>query len=354
MHAKVGGRPWGHQSRWAKHWDSCALRNSIEGCLHCKFLKNKHRWRSMLRISSTQPHLGSWLGCKIKGGTFVLGCIVCAMAKNNTTAGLFGWTSCTSALTGNFKRHAGVYLHRLAVARLLGLEPPPKRPNAPSKEAFKKVLEMARSGTPLRRGLATVGKEQKISRMKYCIAEAARKADRSFLRAARSIAIHADSRGKRYNARFSASHADLLVRKGSFGQVVHTLKGTGAVAVRRSLEDLITEFCTPLFGAPCRYKAAPPKKRKCDEALKKHIMDCIEIYDPDRAADEQCAGRNMRDDAGSFKNLKIVTYDHTHAARRQPTLRCGSTASHYSGYHGLTGTGGGEVRPAPVWPQQQV
>ncbi len=320
MHVQVGRKPWGLKSRGAAHWDSCALRNSIEGCLHCKFLKNKHRWRSVLLISSTQPRLGSWLGCKVKGSIFVLGCIVCAIAKNKTRAGLFGWTSCTSALTGNLKRHAGVYLHRLAVARLLGLEPPPKQPNAPSTEAFAKVLEMARSGTPLWRGLPTVGKEQQIVRMKYCIAEAAREADRCFLRTARSIAIHADSRGKRYNARFSASHADLSVRKGSFGQVFHTLKGTGAVAVRRSLEDLITEFCTPLFGAPCRYKTAPPKKPKCDETLKKHIMDCIEIYDPDRAADEQSAGRGMRDDAHSFKNLKIVTYDHTHAARRQQTL----------------------------------
>ena len=123
--------------------------------------------------------------------------------------------------------------------------------------------------------------------------------------------------------RFTASQANLCTRRGCLGQALHLEKGHGATGIKRCVEDLVQEFCTPCFGAPSRSRQhLSSKKSKCDEGLKQVIMGAIEIYDPDRASDEQSAGRLMRNAADTFAGLKIVTYDHTHAARRTSEQTC--------------------------------
>lgn len=300
--------------RSAAHWDACELRGMPSGCAQCKFISLRHRWQKRLLISADDPKLGSWLVSRGTGKRFRVGCAACALANKGNSAGVFGWSTTGQLQLCNLKWHAACPTHQDAIANITGKPAPAKESVAPTEDQFMLVLESTKSGSAVRR-IAGVGHRRKVQKMQYCLAEACRAADRKFLRKAASIAVHPDSKGKRYGCRFSASQKDLSVLKGSFGQALHIKHGIGAQAIRRSLEQLITEFCTPCHGAPPRGKQ-PKRKPECDAELRDHIINTIEVYDPDRAADEQSAGMSMRDCERTFKKLKIVTYDHAHAARR--------------------------------------
>ena len=303
----------------AKHWSTCKMRETGD-CFKCKHLSNKYRWQQVFQIDANQPALGSWLTGKTKDGHFGIGCAICSLAKTGSSGALHMWDATSVLQTCFFKRHELTRMHQKALAEFLGQEPPKDRPATPSKEAFEAVLEHTKRAGAIFKGVKGVGGKNKTQKVQYCLAEAVREMQRRFFKRAESIAVHPDSKGMRYAARFSAADATLAVWKGTFGQVFHIPKGVGAMAIRTSLEDLITEFCTPRHGAPARRSTRSSKdakrKRECDVELRSIIMDDIEIYDPDRVADEQSAGRSMRDDQSAFKRLKIVTHDHAHAARR--------------------------------------
>ena len=82
----------------------------------------------------------------------------------------------------------------------------------PSVQAFEEVLEMTRRAVVTGKGLKNVGGYQKIRKIQYCLAEAVRDRDRAFMRRCKSVAMHADSNGRRYACRFSAASQTLAVR----------------------------------------------------------------------------------------------------------------------------------------------
>jgi hypothetical protein len=312
----VQQRPSSMSSASIDHWDACKERGS-SGCAKCKYLRLSPKWKKRLVIHESKKQLGSWLCHKWRKGKFGMGCAACACEQTGTKASTCSWSGNSVVQLGFLQRHARTFKHRNAVAKLIDLPVPVDvtQQLAPSPELFKKVLERIRSSGS-GRSVEGVGTGRKVSKLRYCLAEACREYDRRFLRKSESIVIHGDAKGKRFGIRFSASQRNLSVRKGALGQIWHLEQGHGAAAIPKSIESIIKVFCTPLFGAPQR-RLEVKQTPKCDTALFKRVLGAVEMYNPDRASDEQSAGRVMRDSASSkFPNLKVVTYDHTHAARR--------------------------------------
>jgi hypothetical protein len=216
----------------------------------------------------------------------------------------------------NLLRHSASSCHLAAVAKLTGASLPLQPRRFPCQDAFKKVLAHTQGGIALRNGVSGVGQKMKVARLGFCLAEAARDRERQFLRTAVSIALHPDTKGKRHGIRYSAADKDMRLLKGSFGHINVIKLGTGAAAIQTATIRLINRFSTPRWGAPLRRHGQAMPAVSMDRELRDRIMDRIEVYDPDGAADEQCAGVSMREHASIFKNLKVVTRDRVHAARR--------------------------------------
>ena len=179
----------------AAHWTRCKNRSA---CLECKFTRLSPRWKKQLQIDVDNPSLGSWLCCRRGKQGFSLRCAACAVVGHTTMAATCGWDSPMNAQLCHFQRHMSSGQHVGAIAKLLGRKI--KKPKGvPSKKAFKLVFDSVRKSEATRNGVDHVGKGRKVTQMKFCLAEACRDADRAFLRRAKSIALHADSKGKRFD-----------------------------------------------------------------------------------------------------------------------------------------------------------
>jgi hypothetical protein len=107
----------------------------------------------------------------------------------------------------------------------------------------------------------------------------------------------------------------LETRRGTLGQI--KLTSGNADGLRDSTLTVIRRFCTPGYGAPYRKTT----EQTLDEALITHVVNHIEQFTADAAADEQLAGRLLqnagtRDAWDGLCNLKIITRDRAHASRR--------------------------------------
>lgn len=157
-------------------------------------------------------------------------------------------------------------------------------------------------------------------KMAWCIAEAARDADRAFLRNAYTMSLMQDGRKSRLLVRFKGCDASLRTRQGILGQA--KLGNMQAHDIREATLKCLTTFCTRRHGAPARNAAAPPAM--LDERLLARLTQIIECFTADAASDEQLAGemlRNinavpLRDNYPLLSNIIVVTRDRAHAARR--------------------------------------
>ncbi|CAK0823904.1 unnamed protein product, partial [Prorocentrum cordatum] len=203
--------------------------------------------------------------------------------------------------------------HQAAVQMLLAGK---AAPVAPSVGAFQAVLAHFQEGKARSSaGVQDVGKRKKVRVMGFCLAEAVRMSQREFIAGARSLTIMQDSRKHKLLMRFKAANDDLDVREGVLGHI-QLKQGAGADDLMKASMRIITNFCTPLLGAP--RNRAP--RVKVDQALLKAVLHKIERYAADAAPDEQLAGNLLRGRpyrAPSVKemwsplpNLRIVSREH--------------------------------------------
>lgn len=166
-----------------------------------------------------------------------------------------------------------------------------------------------------------VGGRHKIRRMLWCLAEAARNADRRYLKNAESVSIIQDGRRSKLLIRFRACDHTLRPRQGILWQT--HLHNVQAHHLREGTLQGLRNFCTEFAKAPESKPNSP--QPQFDKVLFKRLVQTIECFTSDAAADEQLAGEllkstnevpTVRDNFPALANLKVIARDRAHAARR--------------------------------------
>jgi hypothetical protein len=174
-----------------------------------------------------------------------------------------------------------------------------------------------------RQGLAhasnkTVGHRHKISRMRWCLAEAIKDIERSHIKHSIAVALHQDAREQLFLVRYAAVTKDMHVMRGVLG--IARNFGTTSDDICKAIVDICKQFCTPRLSPPHVDK----HNLMANNDLFEHLRLIVEVVDADAAADEQRAIRILQGTAKSmaitqrafFPNLKVVLRDRTHAATR--------------------------------------
>ena len=164
---------------------------------------------------------------------------------------------------------------------------------APSCDHFREVLQCARSSeTKYKYGIKGICKRNKMRKMKWCLAEAHRRADMLKFRRARTISLMQDVRKGKLLVRFKAVDRNLHVSRGVLGQ--QTLERGSAHVLTEATFKLIADACTVNKNPPLLKQPVPCR---LNVALLERFKQAVEMFAADAAADEQMAGRmlNARD-----------------------------------------------------------
>ena len=204
-------------------------------------------------------------------------------------------------------RHQSTKLHRRRVANS-GSNP--KLINAPSVEAFNKVLTHFRQGHATSQKVEGVGGNSKIMKMRDCLAEALFAKDRKALRQAARISLVRDMRKSRLLIRFVSVDSKLRIRRGTLG--MRRNFGHSALAILKATGDILRMAAT--VGARVQQPVL-------DRHLLRHIRRTISMICTDSAADEITASEMMRGNvlenmAVLTPNLRVVLRDFAHSSRR--------------------------------------
>ena len=116
---------------------------------------------------------------------------------------------------------------------------------APPEDHFRIVLRRCRDGhLSCRKGDTDVGKSKKLTKIKWCLAEAKRRLNRSALRVAEVISIHQDVQQARLAIRFQCCGPDLKPTYGILGFKTLTGKefGLDSGGVRLATEHLLKDL----------------------------------------------------------------------------------------------------------------
>lgn len=261
-------------------------------------------------LDPEQPAKGSWLEERCVGRSWGVGCRACA------ASGLQGpWAQfrMKAVSADKIQRHARAASH-VRAARVFGTSSPCQAAT-PTVQDFLAVLDERQKGASYRAGSSVAGAE-KASRMSWCLAEALRDSDRTALRKSRVITLHQDvsTKDSMLLVRFSAVGAPLEIRKGILG--VRRGFGTTALDVRDALLNILQKACAPRLGCQRRHKLSTAESSSAtavDQELLAHVLLQVEMFDADAAADEQRAGRLLRQHC---PNMKVIQRDRTHAATR--------------------------------------
>ena len=219
---------------------------------------------------------------------------------------------------------------------------------APSVPSFLEALRNVRE----RKGLGAEGsgdfKRKRLVKAKFCLAEALRAKTRLQLQRQCTLTLHSD-----------ASKARLLVRAQGcdtsglepFHALIGTMPmrhGTDAISIAKAVLTILADLCTPFKGAESlpgfREEVCPTGEWPVDQSLLMHVLNIVEVFNADAAADEQLAGQLLSTPltamadafqefeesplttailqvsldglAQAFPNIKVLNKDKPHAARR--------------------------------------
>ncbi len=271
----------------------------------------------------------TWLSSRVgTDGQLSFGCLACEAAAEEgkeyaQVARSYSQFQCPmSALcTSNVLKHHAQPFHKKSALWFLGEnhtmhdvgDPAYVSAASPALVGFLQLWDELNKGTAVRAGLSGVGFGHKLAKMRFCIAETMREADREFLATAVCMAIVRDERDSRLSLRFRATTAGLETRSGVLGQA-KVLGGGTAWAISQATLRVIKELCTPGFGAP----GGPAISEERDAQLTSHIRHIIEALGVDAAENETKSGEDMR--RGGFEaqlpNLKLLIRDKCHGSRR--------------------------------------
>jgi hypothetical protein len=227
----------------------------------------------------------------------------------------------------NFKRHANTSAHKAAHAAYMthqaqrggptdGRAAPSLLAASPLTDEFAKVWREVR-------GCSAEGSRRQWPRkrrtLEWCLFEALRDRELTFLETATCISIALDERNGRLLLKYAAANRQLDVRSGCFA----LLRDAGATArdVASAVHQAVARFCTrrELHRGLNAGRNRPVPNLDTQEHIRQHI----EMFTADGAANEQLAGRllhpsSLRGGPGVDKlpNLRLVLRDKAHATRR--------------------------------------
>ena len=330
--------------------------------VHAKWLKLGNRWLEEF----------PWLECKRDGS----GRVVLAFCKACKLYGDFHaeFRTCKSLQKSHFEEHSKTKRHQAAVSNpdiRLGIVAPPV-------PVFVEALQLVRQGKaggP--QGTKTL-KREKLLKAKFCLAETLRIQSRLRLLECNGLTLHSDASKGRLVLRGQGCGAEL--------KPVHVLLGCkkleefDAQGIVKCILSMLAEFCTPFLhvdwfqdakhqeamgSAACPVQEAPELTGQrnptsvpgscpdLDKHLLKHVLQMVEVFNADAAADEQLAGQLLASDVSAivdaatfgarrgdgvieamevatasfkqvFPNLKVINKDKPHGARRivSRTFKC--------------------------------
>ena len=261
-------------------------------CDRCLFRKHRVEWTKTV---------GRWVMDELDmtKGKYGIGCAFCkrskGLAKLGTTNSKFATCDIRSS------RRTPLSLQRLvkhsqspghlAAESLVEHGAYADDRRCPTREQWKSVYQHTLAGKATSKlGVHGVGKRKKVRKMQFCLAEGKRNKVRKRLKEARCIAISQDKRATRCLMRYRCCSARLKSHKGllSLTREVGSPGCMGADHLRKATLRGIEAACTPLKGP---YTQGP--QPKVDEELFKQVVQKIECFSADGAAEEQLAGREL-------------------------------------------------------------
>ena len=292
-----------------------ARKRSSAGSQKCRIFKpvkldtvtgwcRKHPWLIIITpVGSDRPTM--------------LGCRVCQAAQVDSEFAR-GKIPIRTAQMTTIKNHISSQRHIESLKPIANTTP---TYIAPSFDTFSKALRFARDGkTPTEiQGVACAGKIRKI---KYCLAEGVRLVNMEILRKSVVVALHCDARKGRLAVRFTSCGGCLKPWSGLLGTTSLVDKfSSDAIGISRAIKSIIDSACTTFLNVP---RTNSPVEPDLDTGIRDHIRTAVEVFNADAAADEQLAGRLLAgirkctddDSRPYFPNVKIISKDKAHAARR--------------------------------------
>ena len=286
------------------------------------FLRMKSCWMSRTLIDDTRPELGSWLEERIRcrSSDWGIGCRLCregaATYPTTIATRLSKWTAYgvvgKSIKWHNIARHVVSPQHaRLVQAKggsgAAALGPP--------LDDWHAVLAGKRKGCT-NMGVLKVACAEKVHRMSWCLAEAAKELEQRRLSTVECLALHQDAREGVLMVYYTGIDVHLRRFQGALG--IAKDYGTKAKDICHATLAIIKSFCTTRLFAPRPSDVQPV----FDEALYEHVKAITELLGADGAADEQRAARLLTgnvandDKRETLPNVKLIMRDRTHAATR--------------------------------------
>jgi len=277
-------------------------------------------------VQGREDYPQSWLAAKVIDGAWGLGCIACARAaQHDSSQKQFAHFKIRTLETGsqwNFLRHSKSQNHVNNVRDLVGIAWEVHLDDvSPSHSMFKAVWDALRSSTAPSAGVPGVGKQHKVERMAWCIAESMWDLDRSFLdKEGITITLLRDERKQRLLCRFKACDDKLARRSGVLGQAKNF--GTRSENITLATKNVIKRFSTSRFAAPGLINCNVAKH---SASLQTRVCNGIMHLAVDAAGDELLGGRQLkagnRDDIAPLcPNLKSVVRDRPHGSRRRHAI----------------------------------
>jgi len=300
------------------HMQNCKIRQ----CQRCLFGRQKRKWIARLPLVPKEVRL-EWEALPLDKRVLAEGSwahwdgdAVACMACSDTKI---------APRIADLSRHHMTTRHRAKVMSFLAVETSPSGfplAGSPPAKEFLQVWDSLCDKNSPRHGVHGVCDARKAARMMWCIAEGMKTLDRKALQKAKVICMMRDERHQRLPIRFRCLDREgRRVRKGLLWQSKKF--GAGAVNITIATREAIRKFSTRNFGAP-RDWAGSAVKVKHLASVDANIRESTRALCVDAASDELLSARLMVGSAVDdllpvTPNLKLVTRDNTHAARRVVT-----------------------------------
>ncbi len=275
---------------------------------------NKRHWL-MSRISESGEFVG--IGCNVCFAFLLYRHRECKSTIGGKLPNSFGACSVKSNAglqISHLRRHSQSTWHSSAIAWAIGDQASFMESfgqYAPTEIDFRALWNHIKAGNS-RQHVPTVGARLKLRRMSWCLAEAIRTAQWSFLRRCATIAVYLDKKGGDLSMRFTAATEDLDTACGYVGSVASY---GGHLSVIESSIRILQDFSTPGLGRPSaaheeRGTRPPPAVL---ESLFDELKSKIEFHASDAEGAMTLASRKFK---SVFPNTKAGQWDLAHGFRR--------------------------------------
>ena len=252
-----------------KHWRRC---KNKKHCNLCRYIIFKSKWRhrfmlqlpenvdkSSLSYQSSELAKSSWLHVKWsrKSDSTLdvrLGCLVCSLSKceraRTSRLGCYAIEATERSLrVKELASHADSKIHKDATMEYCQIPVGPTMQSvaaAPPLTEFKIVWDAACKG---QRTVEQIGQYERINKLKWCIWEAIKEADRTFLmKDGVVITLLRDERQGRLALRYLAVDKKYQTRKGVMGQT--KAFGTGSDQINKATLHIVKSLMTKGIHAP--------------------------------------------------------------------------------------------------------